>query len=187
MGLDVAGRAKRGADQGLDGILTFSQDPSGKETENMIVSVKGGGTSAADVRDLIGVVRTPANKGVMGILITAGEPTKPMRDAGLDAGMWYSKTWGKEYPRIQLLSVADLFKGVLPKHPGRNVTFAVAQTAAKDEEQIVIPGMGVDGLSPEMAKRQRRKPKRSATKTTAEIAAPIKKFTASKLRRASRR
>ena len=105
----------------------------------MIISVKGGGTSAADVRDLLGVVTTQTNRAAMGILITASEPTKPMRDAALDAGMWYSKTWGKEYPRIQILSVSDLFKGELPRYPGRNVTFAIAETATKDEEQIIIP------------------------------------------------
>lgn len=188
MGLDVAGRAKRGADQGLDGILTFSQDPDGKETERMIVSVKGGGTNAGDVRDLIGVVRTPTNKAAMGILIAANEPTRAMRDAALDAGMWYSKTWRKEYPRIQLLSVADLFKSKLPDHPGRNVTFAIAETADKDEEQIVIPGVGVEGLSPEMAKRQqRRKPKRAAKNESTEIAFPDRKTSASKFRRGARR
>ncbi|HEY4393970.1 MAG TPA: DNA methyltransferase, partial [Polyangia bacterium] len=187
MGLDMAGRAKRGADQGLDGMLSFAQNADGKDVQNMIVSVKGGGAGAGDVRDLLGAVTTSAHKSVMGILITAGEPTKPMRDAALDAGTWYSKTWGKEYRRIQILSVADLFKGETPSHPGRNVTFAIAETAAKDEEQIVMPGMGVDGLSPEMAKRQRRHPKRSSsTDTTSKIATSTKKSSASKIKRASR-
>jgi hypothetical protein len=103
----------------------------------------------------------------------------------LDAGTWYSKTWGKEYPRIQLLSVSDLFKGELPKHPGRNVTFAIAVSAQKDEEQIVMPGMGVAGLSPEMAKRQTR-PKRSPkVEATSAIELPTKKTAASKFRRAA--
>jgi DNA modification methylase len=187
MGLDEAGRARRGADQGLDGMLSFAQDAAGKDVRNMIVSVKGGGTSAADVRDLLGVVTTKSNKAVMGVLITAGEPSKPMRDAALDAGKWYSETWGKEYPRIQLLSVADLFKGKLPDHPGRNVTFAIADTAEKDEEQIVIPGLGIDGLSPEMAKRQqRRRPKKAQKVETAEIAFPEKKTSASRLARRGR-
>jgi site-specific DNA-methyltransferase (adenine-specific) len=114
MGLDAAGRAKRGADHGLDVVLSFAQDAEGKDIQNVIVSVKGGGTSAADIRDLLGAVTTRSNKAVMGVLITAGEPTKPMREAALDAGTWYSKTWGKEYPRIQILSVADLFNGDLP-------------------------------------------------------------------------
>lgn len=186
MGLDAAGRAKRGADQGLDGMLTFAQDAEGKDVHNMIVSVKGGGSGAGDVRDLLGAVNTKAHKAVMGILITASEPTKPMRDAALDAGIWYSKTWAKEYPKIQILSVADLFEGQVPKHPGRNVTFAVAQTAARDEEQIVIPGLGVEGLSPEMAKRQRRPKRAPKPEATSAIELPIKKPSASKLRRVAR-
>jgi site-specific DNA-methyltransferase (adenine-specific) len=187
MGLDFAGRAKKGADQGRDGILTFSHDPDGREVERLIISVKGGGTGAGDVRELIGVVETPTNKAVMGVLITVSEPTKPMRDAALDKGMWYSKTWGKEYPRVQLLSVSDLFKGKRPEYPGRNVTFAIAETADRDEEQIVIPGMGVEGLSPEMAKRKlRNKPKRVPKTETAEIAFADKKESASRTARAAR-
>lgn len=190
MGLDIAGRAKRGADQGLDGILTFCQDADGKDTHNMIVSVKAGGTTAGDVRDLLGVVTTQTNKAAMGILITANEPTKPMRDAALDAGMWYSKTWSKEYPRIQILSLSDLFNGELPNHPGRNVTFAIAETAQKDEEQIVMPGMGVEGLSPEMAKRRRgpkRAPPRAEETISSTIAHPTRKTNASLVRSRRRR
>jgi hypothetical protein len=124
----------------------------------------------------------------MGILVTANEPTKPMRDAALDAGMWYSKTWGKEYPRIQILSVADLLNGELAKYPGRNVTFAIADIAAKDQEQIVLPGVGAEGLSQEMAKRHVRKKKLGrTTEDTAEIDFHKKKTVASRLRRARRR
>jgi hypothetical protein len=46
--------------------------------EKIIVQVKGGGTGAKDIRDLIGTVEN--QKAIGGVLITLDKPTKPMRD-----------------------------------------------------------------------------------------------------------
>ena len=99
---------KKGADKGIDGKIVFQGDEVGK-FENVIVSVKAGHTNVSHVRDLRGVL--DREKAAIGVLISMEEPTKPMRTEAATAGLWESKMWGKQYPRIQLLTVAELLAG----------------------------------------------------------------------------
>jgi len=39
------------------------------------------------------------------------ESTKPMRTEAVTAGFFESKIWGKKYPKIQLLTIAELLAG----------------------------------------------------------------------------
>jgi len=39
------------------------------------------------------------------------ESTKPMRTEAVTAGFFESKTWGKKYPKVQLLTIAELLAG----------------------------------------------------------------------------
>ena len=99
---------KKGADKGIDGKIVFQGDEVGK-FENVIISVKAGSTNVAHVRDLRGVL--DREKAALGVLISMEEPTKPMRTEAATAGLWESKLWGKQYPRLQLLTVAELLAG----------------------------------------------------------------------------
>jgi site-specific DNA-methyltransferase (adenine-specific) len=115
----------KGADRGVDGLLYFyeterkdipgrvKEQPSLKtevpHREKIIVQVKGGGTGAKDIRDLIGTVEN--QKGVGGILITLDKPTKPMRDEAASAGRFESKLWQKDYPKIQIVTIEGLLTG----------------------------------------------------------------------------
>jgi site-specific DNA-methyltransferase (adenine-specific) len=47
---------KKGADKGIDGRLYFHDEPKGGKTKQVVLSVKSGGTSVKDVRDLAHVV-----------------------------------------------------------------------------------------------------------------------------------
>src|SRR5437588_4527949 len=77
--------------------------------EKIIVQIKGGGTGAKDIRDLLGTVEN--QKAIGGVLITLDKPTKPMRDEAASAGRFESKLWQKDYPKIQIVTIEGLLTG----------------------------------------------------------------------------
>jgi hypothetical protein len=106
------GGKKKGADSGIDGTIYFK--PEGKITEKAIVSVKGGdNVSVLMVRDLAHVV--DREKAKIGVFITLAEPTKPMNTEAVKTG-YYETLYGK-YPKIQILTIAELFAGKKPHIP----------------------------------------------------------------------
>jgi len=103
---------KKGADRGVDGLVYFK--PDGKTTEKAIVSVKGGEhVGDTMIKDLITTVEHENAK--MGLFITLAPPTKPMVARAAAAGFY--KTEWREYPRIQILTIEDLFEGRRPEMP----------------------------------------------------------------------
>ena len=96
---------KKGADKGIDGRIIFQGDKPGT-FENVILSVKAGKTSSAHVRDLKGVLER--EKAAIGVLISMQEPTSPMKTEAATAGFYESALWGQKYPKVQLLTVAEL-------------------------------------------------------------------------------
>jgi site-specific DNA-methyltransferase (adenine-specific) len=103
---------KKGADTGIDGLIYFK--PEGKATEKAMVSVKGGEhVGVAMVRDLAHVV--DREKAKVGVLITLAEPTGPMKTEAVKVG-FYETLYGK-YPKIQILTIAELFAGKQPNIP----------------------------------------------------------------------
>ena len=103
---------KKGADSGIDGLIYFK--PEGKTTEKAIVSVKGGeNVGVAAIRDLAHVVER--EKAKIGVFITLAEPTAPMKTEAVKTG-FYEALYGK-YPRIQILTIAELFAGKQPNIP----------------------------------------------------------------------
>jgi site-specific DNA-methyltransferase (adenine-specific) len=106
------GGKKKGADGGIDGHIYFK--PDGKTTEKAIVSVKGGlNVQVSMIRDLAHVV--DREKAKIGVFITLAEPTKPMLTEAIKAG-YYETDFGK-YPKIQILTVEELFAGKQPQIP----------------------------------------------------------------------
>ena len=99
---------QKGADKGIDGKIVFLGDGAGK-FEAVILSVKAGHVTANHVRDLRGVVER--EKAAIGVLVSMEDPTGPMQTEAVTAGFFESQTWGQKYPKIQLLTVADLLSG----------------------------------------------------------------------------
>ena len=66
---------KKGADRGIDGRLYFHDDNSGK-SKQVLFSVKAGGVSVAQVRDLRGTLER--EKAEIGVFLCFEPPTKPM-------------------------------------------------------------------------------------------------------------
>lgn len=95
---------KKGADQGIDGRLIFSD---GSERQEIILSVKAGHVTSAHVDQLRGVVEK--EQAAMGALLTMHAPTGPMRAAAAKAG-FYESPWGK-HPKIQILTAEELLAG----------------------------------------------------------------------------
>lgn len=123
---------KKGSDKGIDGRLYFHDEGSGGKTKQIILSVKSGNVSVADVRDLRGVITR--EKAEIGVLITLQEPTKPMRAEAASAG-FYKSPWGN-HPELQIVTVAELLEGKGIDYPRlANVTLKKAPKAASEMPQ----------------------------------------------------
>lgn len=122
-------QGKKGADGGIDGIINFIDDTSGKP-KRVIIQVKGGKVQANVMRDLLGTL--DANKSVIGVLLTLEPPTKPMIDLATTAGFYESQSWGRKYPRLQILTIAELFAGKEIAMPPAYGTFKQAQRVEQD-------------------------------------------------------
>jgi len=107
------GDKKKGADTGIDGWLFFSDEEG--EYKKAVVQVKGGKTDVKDIRDLGHVI--DREKAEIGILITLQDPTKPMIKEALQKGYYHSKTFDKDYPRIQIMTIEELLAGKQPDVP----------------------------------------------------------------------
>lgn len=131
---------KKGADKGIDGRLYFHDEAEGGKTKQIILSVKGGGLKAPDVRDLRGVIER--EKAEIGVLLSLEEPTRQMRTEAASAGFYDSPGWNKKYPRLQLLTVVELLGGKRIDYPPSaqvNVTFKKAPRAkGKVTEQLSL-------------------------------------------------
>jgi site-specific DNA-methyltransferase (adenine-specific) len=135
---------KKGADKGIDGKIVFQGDAPG-QFENVVISVKAGHLMANHVRDLRGVVEG-REKAAIGVLISMEDPTKPMQTEAVTAGFFESKTWGCKYPKIQLLTVADLLAGKkveMPPIKQVSATFKKAERfKGKEGEQMELAEKG---------------------------------------------
>ncbi len=123
---------KKGADTGIDGYINFFDDKSG-QAKQVIVQVKSGYIGVNHVRDLKGVLER--EKAPIGVLITLREPTKPMLTEAAAGGFYESKDFPGRYPRLQILTIAELLEGKKIQYPAHRVeTFAKAERKTKHEQ-----------------------------------------------------
>ncbi len=104
---------RKGADGGVDGYIWFQ--PDGRNHEKAVVSVKGGeNVDVKMIRDLIATV--DREKAKVGVFVTLTEPTRPMKTEAAAAGFYESPNHGR-FPKIQILTIADLFAHQKPHLP----------------------------------------------------------------------
>ena len=115
---------KKGADKGIDGIITFVDDESGA-AKRVIVQVKSGHVGRPAVGELVGTVQREG--AAIGVFITLQEPTEPMLKEAAAAGFYQSEKMGHVYPRIQILTIAQLLAGAQVQMPSVTQTFKKAQ------------------------------------------------------------
>ncbi len=120
----------KGADKGVDGIALYALDNKGT-TLRTAFQVKGGeNVQSKDIDALLGAMQK--HKCEMGVFLSAAKPTKPMLDTTAKSG--FVKVPGFEYPKLQIITLEEYFKGKRPKLPQTNITFKAAQHAGKHKK-----------------------------------------------------
>jgi len=120
----------KGADAGIDGYIYFHDDTSGKAKE-IIIQVKSGHVGPSHIRDLKGVLER--EKAQIGAFITLQEPTREMIKEAATSGFYECKVQNKQYPKIQILTIEDLFNGKTLEYPRlRETTFKQAERKTKE-------------------------------------------------------
>ncbi len=114
---------KKGSDKGIDGIIPFVDDTTGKRKQ-VIVQVKSGHVKSGDIRDLLGVL--DQEKAALGVFVTLEPPTADMQTAAAKAGYYRSPGWNKDYRRVQILTIEQLLQGAQVHMPPTAQTFKQA-------------------------------------------------------------
>jgi site-specific DNA-methyltransferase (adenine-specific) len=107
-GAEDSRTGKRGSDRGIDGVTKFVDDSIGKP-KDVLVQVKSGHVQARDIRDLRGTIER--EEAAIGVFLTLEPPTAPMLREAVSAGFYHSDWWGRDYPKIQIYTIADLLDG----------------------------------------------------------------------------
>ena len=145
---------KKGRDHGIDGRLYFHEKPGGK-TRQVVISVKSGKIGVAEVRELRGVIER--EEAEIGLLIAMREPTKAMLGEALAAGFYRSGSegvgsWGK-HPRLQILTVEQLFSGARIDMPPLSGSLSFARSPRVDRRRSMTrPLFGNLAIPPELGK-----------------------------------
>jgi adenine specific DNA methylase Mod len=125
------GGKKKGADGGIDGLIYFRG--ADKAIEKAVVSVKAGdNVGVAMIRDLKGVMER--EKADIGVFLTVALPSKPMITEAASAGV-YQGADGKNYPRLQILTLAELFQGRKAQIPLLDPSLAFKKAQREDTGQ----------------------------------------------------
>lgn len=107
----------RGADKGIDGVITIHKDIKNDKTEygRLLVQVKSGKVQRSDIAVLKGDIEREKADG--GVFITLKEPTRPMKEEAACAGAFTVNFVKQEFPKIQIITVKELLEGKRPKMP----------------------------------------------------------------------
>ena len=132
-GGDSSGKqGKKGADRGIDGLITFIDDHTGT-MKRVIVQVKSGHVSRPMISELVGTINRES--AAIGVFLTLEEPTAQMKQEAVTAGYYHSPGWNQDYPRIQILTVKNLLDGTarLEMPPAEFTTFKKAQQVKEQD------------------------------------------------------
>jgi len=130
------GEKKKGADSGIDGFLYYMDEKD--KIKKAIISVKGGqNVNVGMIRDLGHVI--DREKADIGIFITLEKATKPMYEEAAMKGI-YQPNWGKECPRLQILTIEEILAGKGPLVPAwvAPVPAAAKASAAKKNQPKML-------------------------------------------------
>lgn len=125
---------KKSADSGIDGYINFFDDNTGK-AKKIIVQVKSGHVGSSQIRDLKGVLER--EKAAIGAFVTLNKPTGAMIKEAVSAGFYEATHYaGREYPRIQILTIEELLSGKKLLYPRlKEVTFKQAERKTKSRDK----------------------------------------------------
>jgi len=121
---------KKGADGGIDGIVYFATDKG--ESAKAIFQVKSGKTGRADMATLNN--DRLREKAEIGYLLCFDLPTKAMEGEIAAAGRYRHPLFDREYDRLQVITVAELFDR--PGFPAKRLDLPMARDAVKAASAI---------------------------------------------------
>jgi site-specific DNA-methyltransferase (adenine-specific) len=124
-------KGKKGADGGIDGVITFIDDSSSKP-KRVLVQVKSGKVSRPMISELVGTVQR--ENAEIGVFLTLEEPTREMVKEAVSAG-FYDSPWSGQHRRIQILTVRELLAGGKVDMPPTGVTFRAAERVREEGAQ----------------------------------------------------
>jgi site-specific DNA-methyltransferase (adenine-specific) len=106
---------KKGSDHSIDGVIYF-QEKTGGKYHKIIVQVKSGKVGVSQIMELKGAIER--EKAVIGAFITLNSPTRRMMEESAASGFYESDDFpGHRFPKLQILTVADLFAGKKLQYP----------------------------------------------------------------------
>lgn len=133
LGGDGGRTGKKGSDKGIDGIINFFDDGSGK-SKRVIVQVKSGKVSSRDIRDLGHVV--DREKAAIGVFVTLEKASRDMNTEAVTAGVYVSPLTRQEFPKLQILTIEQLLAGVKVQMPSAVATFKEAPRDKGEADQF---------------------------------------------------
>ena len=104
---------KKGADEGIDGYIYIADAKN--DYKKVVVQVKSGKVQIKDIRELSAVI--DKENAAMGIFLTLQPPTEPMKKEALSQGYYSSQITKKNYPKLQILTIEEIFQGKKPDLP----------------------------------------------------------------------
>ncbi len=122
---------RKGADRGIDGVIYFQERQGGK-TRKIIVQVKSGSVGVGQIMEFKAAIER--EQAVIGAFVTLKPPTKRMKEEAAAVGFYEPEDFpGNRFPRLQILTVADLFAGkkLLYPHWAIQATFKKAAPQRK--------------------------------------------------------
>jgi site-specific DNA-methyltransferase (adenine-specific) len=131
-GQEGSKKGKKGSDGGIDGVITFIDDTTQKP-KRILIQVKSGHVSRGDIGQLRGTIER--DNAAIGVFITLEEPTQPMITEAVSAGYYHSPGWGRDYPKIQILTIANLLAGAEIKMPSAAETGTFKQAPRVQQRQ----------------------------------------------------
>ncbi len=120
-----------GGDSGIDGFMHF-RDISGK-SHTIIIQVKGGGYHPESISALKGVVEK--EKASMGLFLVLNSPSKKCISEAASAGRYQMPEVKRTYPKIQIFTIEDYFKGIRPDLPDISGTLKKAKREIRESEK----------------------------------------------------
>lgn len=137
MQVDGQPNERQVGDRGVDGIIRIPIDAKAN-SHRIIVSVKGGSTNPGHVRDLLGAVELQG--AAMGLFICMNPVTPGMTEVANHSGTYTYPVNGKKYPKVQILTVSDMLKGVKPDIPTPLIPYFQARRRYENTHEQMMLG-----------------------------------------------
>jgi site-specific DNA-methyltransferase (adenine-specific) len=128
---------KGGGDRGIDGIRFFV-DGKKRDHKKVIIQVKSDEhPTPSYVRDLVGTMKR--EEAEIGALVTLYPPTQGMKKEAASHGFFTSAITGRDFPRVQILTIDGLLKGherlEIPLRSAPDVTFSHTDRVKQKADQ----------------------------------------------------